>query len=126
MDFYNLGGDSGFVVGAFGEDSIQVRDLADPADLATCEPNAGHLALFDYTSNESRKTFTQRICRSIKLAVHHGRVIILLGKCRDLVQDPRQPRSHTRETDEGDAETHKYFHFYQTHSRGGHNHTRQV
>ena len=44
---------------------------------------------------------------------------------RDLVQDPRQPRTHTRETDEDDAEAHEYFHFHQTRGRGGRHRTRQ-
>ena len=42
---------SGFVVGAFGEDSMQVRDLA---DLVACEFNAEHLALFGEPMNESK------------------------------------------------------------------------
>ena len=70
--------------------------------------------------------FTQRIRRSIGLAVHRGWAKLLLGRCRDLAQDPRQPRTHTRETDEDDAEAHEYFHFHQTRGRGGHHRTRQV
>ena len=44
MNSCNSGRVSGFGVGAFGEVSMQVRDLA---DLATYELNAEHLALFD-------------------------------------------------------------------------------
>ena len=41
---------SGFVVGAFGEVSKRVRDVA---DLVACELNAEHLALFDGAMNAS-------------------------------------------------------------------------
>ena len=41
---YNPGRVSGLVVGAFDEVPMQVRDLA---NLAACELNAEHLALFD-------------------------------------------------------------------------------
>ena len=54
MNFYNPGRVSGFVVGAFGDISIQVRDLA---DLVVCELNAKHLALFDGAINESKQMF---------------------------------------------------------------------
>ena len=69
MNSYNSGRVSGFVVGAFGEVSMQIRDLA---DLVACELNAEHLALFDGAMNESKQMFTQRIRRSIGLAVHRG------------------------------------------------------
>ena len=82
MDSYNPGRVSGFVVGAFGEVSMQVRDLA---DLVACELNAEHLTLFDGAMNESRQMFTQRNRRSIGLAVHRGWAKMLLGRCRDLV-----------------------------------------
>ena len=52
--------------------------------------------------------------------------ILLLDRCRDLVQDPRQPRTHTREAGEDDAEAREYFYFHQTRGWGGHRHTRQV
>ena len=45
---------------------------------------------------------------------------------KDLVQDPRQPRTYTRETNEDGAEAHEYFHFHQTRGRSGHHCTRQV
>ena len=51
---------------------------------------------------------------------------LLLDRGRGLVQDQRQPRTHTRGTDEDDAEAHEYFHFHQTGGRGGHHRTRQV
>ena len=123
MNSYNSGRASSLVVGAFVEVSMLVRDLA---DLVACELNAKHLALFDGAMNESKLMFTQRICRSIGLAVHRGWAKLLLDRCRDLVQDPRQPRTHTRETDEDDAEAHEYFHFYKTCGGGGHRHNRQV
>ena len=44
MDPYNSGRVSGFVVGAFGEVLMQVRNFA---DLVACELNAEHPALFD-------------------------------------------------------------------------------
>ena len=59
---------------------------------------------------EIEPMFTQQIRRSIGLAVHHGWAKLLLGRCRDLVQDPRQPRTQTREADEVGAEAHEYFH----------------
>ena len=93
---------------------MQVRDLA---DLVACELNAEHLALFaafDDAMNESRQMFTQRIRRSIGLAVHRGWAKLLLDRCRDLLQDPRKPCTHIRETDEDDAEAHEEFHFHQT------------
>ena len=58
MNSYNSGRVSGFVIGAFGEVSMQVRDLA---DLVACELNAEHLALFDDAMNESKQMFTQLI-----------------------------------------------------------------
>ena len=58
MNSYNSGRVSGLVVGAFGEVSMQVRDLA---GLVTCEFNAEHLALFDDAMNESKQMFTQRM-----------------------------------------------------------------
>ena len=75
--------------------------------------------------NESKQIFTQRIRSSIGLAVHRGWAKLLLDRYRDFVQDPRQPRTHTRETDEDGAEAHEYFYFHQTHGRGGHHCTRQ-
>ena len=83
---------------------MQVRDLA---DLVACELNAEHLALFDGAMNESKQISTQRTRRSIGLAVHRGWAKLLLDRCRDLVQDPRQPRTHTRETDKDDVEAHE-------------------
>ena len=70
--------------------------------------------------------FTQQIRRSVVLAVHRGWAKLLLDRCRTSVQDPRQPRTHTRETDEDDAEAHECFHFHQTRGGGGLRHTRQV
>ena len=52
MNSYNSGRVSGFVVGAFGEVSTQIRDLA---GLVACELNAEHLALFDGAMNESKQ-----------------------------------------------------------------------
>ena len=123
MNSYNPGRVSGIFVGAFGEVSMQVRDLA---DLVACELNAEHLALFDGAMNESKQMFTRQIRRSIGLAVHRGWAILLLGRCREIVQYPRQPRTHTRETDEDDAEAHAYFYFNQARGRGGHHRTRKV
>ena len=82
MNSYNSGRVSGLVVGAFGEVSIQVRDLA---DLVACELNAEHLALFDGAMNESTQMFTQRMRRSIGLAIHRGWAKLLLDRFRDLV-----------------------------------------
>ena len=82
-------------------------------------------APFDSATDECKQMFTQRIRRSIGLAVHRGWAKLLLDRCRDLFQDPRQPRTHTREADEDDAEAHEYFHFHQTRGRGGHHRTRQ-
>ena len=76
--------------------------------------------------NESKQMSTQRTRRSIGLAVHRGWAKPLLDRCRDLVQDPQQPRTRTRETDKDDAEAHEHFHFLQTRGGGGHRHTRQV
>ena len=76
--------------------------------------------------NESKQIFTEQTRFSIGLAVHRGWAKFLLDICRDLVQDSRQPRTHTRETDEDGAEAHEYFHFHQTRGRGGHHRTRQV
>ena len=47
--------------------------------------------------NESKQMFTQQIRRSIGLAVHRGWAKLLLDRCRDLAQGPRQPRTHTHE-----------------------------
>ena len=123
VNSYNPRRVSGFVVGAFGEVLMQVRDLA---DYVACELNAEHLALIDGAMNESKQMFTQRIRRSIGLAVHRGWAKLLLERCRGLVQDPRQPRTHTRETHEDDAEAHEYLHFHQTRGRGGRHRIRQV
>ena len=54
---------------------MQVRDLA---GLVACEFNAEHLALFDDAMNESKQMFTQRMRRSIGLAVHRGWAKLLL------------------------------------------------
>ena len=67
MDSYIPGRVSGFVVGAFGKVSMQIRDLA---DLVARELNAEHLALFGDAINESKQMFTQQIRRSIGLALH--------------------------------------------------------
>ena len=56
--------------------------------------------------------FTQQTRRSIGLAVNRGWAKPLLGRRRDLSQDPRQPLTHTREADEGDAEADECFHFH--------------
>ena len=50
---------------------------------------------------------------------------ILLDRCRDLAEYPRQSRTHARETDEDDAEAREYSHFHQTRGSGGHYRTRQ-
>ena len=71
-----------FVVGAFGEVLVQVRDLA---DLVACELKAKHLVLFEGVINESRQMFTQQSRRSIGLAVHRGWAELLLVRCRDLL-----------------------------------------
>ena len=76
--------------------------------------------------NESKEMFTQRIRRSIGLAAQRGWAKLLFDRCRDLAQDARQPRTHTRETDEDDAAECEYFQFKRTRGRGGHHHTRQV
>ena len=101
MNSYNSGRVSGFVVGAFGEASMQVRDLA---DRVACKLNAEHLALFDEAMKEGKLMFTQQIRRLVRLAVHHGWAKLLLDRCRDLAQGPRQPRTYTRETGEYGAE----------------------
>ena len=41
--------------------------------------------------------------------MNRGWAKLLLDRRRGLVEDPRQPRTHARETDEGDAEAHAYF-----------------
>ena len=122
MNTCNSGRVSGLAVGAFGEVSSQIRDLA---DLVACELSAEYLSFFDIAKKESKGIFTQRIRRSLGLAVHRGWAKLLLDRCRDLVEDPRQPRTHTHETDEDDAEAHEYFHLHQTRGRGGHYRTRQ-
>ena len=96
---------------------MQVRDLA---DLVSCKLNAEHLALFDDTKIESKQMFTQRVSRSIRLALHRGWAKLLLDRCRGLSRTLRQPRTHTRESDEDDAEAHVSVHFHQIRGRGGH------
>ena len=96
MDTCKSGRVSGFVVGAFGEVSTQVCDLA---DLVLCVHNAEHLPPFDIGKNESKGTFTQLNRRSIGLVVHRRWAKLLLGRFRDIAEDPRQPRSRTREVD---------------------------
>ena len=121
MNTYNSGRASDLAVGAFGEVSSQIRDLT---DLVACELSAEYLAFFDIAKKESKGIFTQRIRRSLGLAVHRGWAKLLLDRCRDLVEDPRQPRTHARGPDEDDAEAREYFHFHfhfhQTRGRGGH------
>ena len=109
MDPYNSGRVSGFVVGAFDGVSKQVRDLA---DLVACELIAEHPALFDGAMNVGKRMISQRIRRSIGLAVHRGRAKLLLERCRDLDQDPQQPRTHTSEKDEDGAAARGFFHFH--------------
>ena len=79
---------------------------------------AEHLSLFGIAKNDSKDISTQRPRRSIGLAVHRGWAELLFGRSRDLAEDPRQPHNHTRETDEGDAETHEYFHLHHTYGAG--------
>ena len=57
-------------VGAFGEASSQIRDLA---DLVACELSAEHLAFFDIAKKESKGIITQRTRRSLGLAVQCGK-----------------------------------------------------
>ena len=101
---------------------MQVRNLA---DLVAYELNAEHLALFDGAMNESTQMFTWQIRRSIGLVVHRGWAKLHLDRCGVLAQDPRQPCTHSRETDEGCAGAYEYFHFHQTRGKGGHHRTRQ-
>ena len=122
MDTYNSGRVSGLAVGAFGEVLSQSRDLA---GLVTRELSAEYLAFFDIAKKESKGTFTQRTRRSLGLAVHRGLAKLLLDRYRDLVEDPRQPRTHAHETDEDGAEAREYSRFHQTRGRGGHYRTRQ-
>ena len=96
---------------------MQVPDLA---GLVACGLSAENPALFDIAKDESKAMFTQRTRRSIGLAVHRGWAKLLLDRGRCLVEDPQQPRSHTRETGEVDAaEANGHFHFHQTRGRGG-------
>ena len=62
--------------------------------------------------NESKRMFTQRTRRSVGLAVHRGWAKLLLGRFRDLTQEPRQPHTHTREADGDEAEANEYLHFH--------------
>ena len=96
MNTCNPGRVSGLAVGAFGGASAQIRDLA---GLFACELSAEHLAFF---------------------AVHRGWTKLLLDRRRGLLEDPRQPRTHARETDEDGAGAHGHFHFHQARGRGGH------
>ena len=57
MNTYNSGRVSGLAVGAFGEVSSQIRDLA---DLVACELSAEYLAFFDIAKKQSKGIFTQR------------------------------------------------------------------
>ena len=94
-------------------------NLPTSSPLAKTSLNAEHLALFDGGMNESKQIITQRICRSIGLAVHRGWAEQLLDRCRDFVQDPPQPRTFTRETDEDSAKAHENFHFHETAAGAG-------
>ena len=95
MNSYNSGRVSGFVFGAFGGVSMQVLDLA---DLVAYEPNAEHLALFGGATNESKQMFTQRIRRSIGLAVHRGWAELLLGGFREFFwTDGSRVLTHARQ-----------------------------
>ena len=78
--------------------------VCDLADLVARELNAELLALFDGAMNESKQMFSQQIRRSIGLSVHRGWAKQLLDRCRDLAQNPQQPCTHPRETDQDDAE----------------------
>ena len=93
MATYSLGSRVRLLVGAFGEVSTQARDLT---ALVACDLSTEHLALFDIAKNESKGVFTQRALRSIGLALHYGWTKLLLVRCRDLIEDPRQTRTHKR------------------------------
>ena len=69
VNTYNSGRVSGLAVGAFAKVSSQIRDLA---DLVACELRAEYLAFFDIAKKESKGILTQRIRRSLGLAVHRG------------------------------------------------------
>ena len=81
----NSGRVPSLAVGAFRDVSTHV-----------CNP-----ALFEIAKNKSKGISTQRIRRSLGLAVRREWAKWLIGRCRDPDEDPRQPRTHARETDEG-------------------------
>lgn len=94
-----------------------------------CDLNAEYLAFFDIARNEGKGVFTRQTRRTLGLlglAVGCGWARLVLGRCRGLVKDLRQPRTHAREADAGDAGALKHFQLHrQTRGRDGQNRTHQ-
>ena len=68
-----------------------------------CDLSAEYLAFFDIARNEGKGVFTRQTRRTLGLAVNRGWAKLVLDRCRGLVKDLRQPRTHAREADAGDA-----------------------
>ena len=84
---------AGQVVGEYGEMTRAVQDIA---SLIGFELAAKKLQSYD--------TFLQQIRRGLGLALHHGWAELMLGRWRDLVQHPNQPRPTATDVTDADDE----------------------
>ena len=58
-----------------------------------------------------KSIFFQQVRTTLGLALHRGWVRLVLGRCRDRVKHPNQPRPTAAEaTVEDDEETHAFYH----------------
>ena len=112
MNTYNSGVVAGLVVGAFGELSPALHDLA---DLIASEICADYRQFYDVSPKDGRALFLQQARRSWGLHAHRAWAKLLLDRCRDLVETehPNHPRGPAQNwTNEEDAEAHAHFHHH--------------
>ena len=119
MNTYNSGVVAGLVVGAFGELSPALHDLA---DLIASEMCANYRQFYDMSPKDGRALFLQQVRRSWGLHAHRAWAKLLLDRCRDLVQTehPNHSRGPAQNwTNEDDAEAHAHFHHHNPPGRRG-------
>ena len=91
----------GLVAGAYGELSSAFHVIT---GLVASQLADEQLKFFGINHGTCKSIFLQHARRSLVLALHRGWAKLMPGRCRDLVQHPKQPRPTAAEaTDEGHA-----------------------
>ena len=117
LNTYNSGKVLGLVAGAYAELPSAFHVII---DLIASQLADEHPQFFDIDHGTCKSIFLQQARRSLGLALHRGWAKLMLGRCRDLVQHPNQPRPMAAEaTDEDDEEAHAFYHHTHPPGYGG-------